>query len=183
MKIFEKQIKVLLLSLVMILSLNLYAQKRTTPKKVFLRVYNLEGKKMSKGNIVFINDSIIGLNKSGNQEKISYKDISSVKTKRSAGHNVLVGSLVGSALFAIIGGASSEEETKTRNVPIIGEYQYKTGTSPGTGAAIGGGAGLIGGAAIGGITSTFKNSESHIIDGDIQKWRIFKEMIEKVRFR
>jgi len=184
MKTFKKQIHTVLISLFVMLSLNLFAQKNTNPKKVFLRVYNLEGKKTGKGNIIFINDSILGLNKNGTQEKISSNNIGSIKTKRSGGHHILVGSLVGGGLLAIIGGTTSKEETKTGDGGwLFGEYEYTTGISPGTGAAIGGISGLIAGAAVGSITGAFKNSETYIIDGDIRKWLNFKEKIEDLRFK
>lgn len=184
MKTNRNHLETFAFCIALIFSINLYAQKETNSKKVYLRVYNLEGKKISKGHIVFLNDSILGLNKSGKQELIKIGDIGKLKTKRSAGHNVLVGSFVGAGLLALIGGATSEEKTKTGDGGwFFGEYEYTTGTSPGTGAAIGGAIGLIGGAAIGGVASAFKNSKTFIVDGDILKWKTFKEMIEKIRFQ
>jgi hypothetical protein len=185
MKTIKKQIiRILSLIMVCILSSNLHAQKGVNQKKGFLRVYNLEGKKISKGKIAFINDSILGLTKAGELVEIKVTEIGRIKTKRSGGHNLLVGSLVGGGLLAIIVGASSKEETKTVNGGwLFGEFEYTSGISPSSGAAIGGVIGLTGGAAIGGITSVFKNSKTFIINGDIKKWFIFKETIDSVRHK
>ena len=40
-------------------------------------------------------------------------------------------------------------------------------------------AGALGGAAIGGISIAFKNSKTFTINGDQQRWKAFKQMINK----
>ena len=183
MKTIGNNFKLILLCLTLLFCIKIHAQKEAKRHDPFVRVYSIEGEKIAKGRITFINDSVLGLKNEDKLIESTIADIGYIKSKRSGGHNVLVSSLVGGALLVNIGGVTSEEKTKTRKVPIIGEYEYTTGSSPSTGAAVGVAIGLAGGAAIGGITSAFKNSETYIIDGDMRKWKLFKEMIENSPFR
>lgn len=47
--------------IVLVFSLNMLAQKEKGETRVFIRVFNLEGKKINKGRFQFINDSLLGL--------------------------------------------------------------------------------------------------------------------------
>ena len=181
MKTQQNQFRILLLSIFMIFCNEMPSQSETNKLGLFIRVYNLKGKKLEKGRVLFINDSVLGIENKNTIKEISLVDIYKIKTKRSTGHNVLVSSLVGGGLGALIGAASSKEETRTGSNWLFGEYEYTTGNSPGTGAAIGAGAGITVGALTGLGISAFKNSKTYFIDGDIQKWIIFKDMIAGVK--
>ena len=64
--------------------------------------------------------------------------------------------------------AQNEFENTNIFVRVYDLEGEKIGKSRGEGAA---------GAAIGGITILFKNSKSYEINGDMEKWKAFKEMI------
>lgn len=167
--------KLAMLLIVAFMSMSLYSQNQTKKKKVFVRVYNFEGKKIEKGHFHYATDSILELRTNDRLMSIAIEDISYIKTKRSAGHSVLVGSLTGVVLGSIIGAATaSGEETKETDTGFW-DYEYTTGTSPGTGATIGGGIGIAGVALAGLGFSVFKKSKTYLIEGDIEKWKIFKE--------
>ena len=125
-------------------------------------MYNLEGKKIKKGKLIFVNDSTLTLNRNGKKFDINFNTIGKIKTKHSGGHNVLIGSLTGFSVGAIGGVANS-----------VWLYTVEEG------AYAGGLLGAAGGAAIGGVTAGFKESETYIINGEIVKWKIFKEQIVK----
>ena len=167
MKTITHQWKGILLLFLLLFSLSSYAQDNTQNVEEFVRVYNLEGKKIGKGKISFINDTIIRINKAGRNESIEIKDIGLIKTKRSAGHNVLIGSSIGGTLLAIMGGASADPDAW-----VLG---YSTEEGVLGGALIGG----VGGAAVGGITALFKDSNTYIINGDLEKLKLCIEMISK----
>ncbi|MDB9960658.1 hypothetical protein OAD62_01030 [Oceanihabitans sp.] len=167
--------KFAMLLIVAFMSMSLYSQNQTKKKKVFVRVYNFEGKKIEKGHFHYATDSILELRTNDRLMSIAIEDISYIKTKRSTGNSVLVGSVTGVVLGSIIGAATaSGEETKETDAWFSGG-EYTTGTSPGTGAAIGGGIGIAGGALAGLGFSVFKKSKTYLIEGDIEKWKIFKE--------
>lgn len=167
MKTIKKQIKPVMLLLVLVLSTNIYAQKETVEKGMFVRVFNLDGKKINKGHVAFVVDTLLGLKKNGNDVEINVKEIGIIKTRRSAGHNILVGSAIGTTTGAILGVASAD--------PDAWIFGY-TAAEGATGFGL---AGALGGAAIGGISIAFKNSKTIIINGDLAKFKIFKDTLVK----
>lgn len=168
MKALEKKIgrMALALSMVLVGSINTFAQNEVTKQNIFLRVYNVEGKKIGKGSLLQMNDSLLVLKNSSTQEYISLKDIGSIRTKRSAGNNVFIGAASGAVLGAAIGVSTADPD------------DFFVSYSAGEGAAIFGGIAALGGGAIGGITSVFKKSKTFVINADMVKWKIFKEMVE-----
>ncbi|WNH11321.1 glycine zipper family protein [Thalassobellus suaedae] len=170
MKSLKKEIRIMILLTALITSISVNAQSETIKYNIYLRVYNLEGKKISKGALVFINDSLIELKNSIKQSRVSFNDIGFIRTKKSASNNVVIGAVSGATLGAVVGVSTAD--------PDDWIFSY----TKGEGALVLGGIGALGGSAIGGITSLFKKSKTYIINGDVEKWRIFKEKIVKSRF-
>jgi len=158
--------KYIMFLLAIILCFNTWAQGKNGNSDVFIRVYDLEDKKLNKGKVVTFSDTTLQISKSGETIDIPINRIGKIKTKRSTGHNVLVGTGIGSATAAILGATSS------KNSDEFIEY------SAGEGFAIGTIVGAPFGAAIGGITALFKNSETFIIDGNAAKWEEFMNSIK-----
>ena len=156
--------KNLFFAIALILSINISAQKGTEKTNVFVRVYDLQGKKMDKGKILSISETSLHLNRKEESVEIPVINIGSIKTKRSEGHNVLIGAATGATTFAVFGAATAEPDT------FLG---YTAAEGAVGGALIGG----VAGAVIGGITSLFKNSKTYEINGDKEKWEAFKQMI------
>jgi len=157
---------------------NINYSQNASSKNEFTRVYNKNSKKINKGKVVAVLDSVLQLKRNDRLINIPVTDIGYIKTKRSAGNNILVGSIIGSVSGALIGAVSSNEETKTDSNWLFGEYEYTTGTSPGTGAISGAGAGIMVGALVGAGVSVFKNSQTFVINGNKEKLMLFKEHIE-----
>jgi hypothetical protein len=167
MKTTKNKIETIVILFALLFGINSYAQKETVKKDMFIRVFNFEGKKINKGHVSFVGDSLLGLKKNGNYIEINVKEIGAIKTKRSAGHNILIGSAIGTATGAILGAASAD--------PDAWIFGY-TAAEGATGFGL---AGALGGAAIGGISIAFKNSTTFTISGDLIKFKIFKETIDK----
>lgn len=165
-------IKITFLSIFLISNVSLAQNEKS--KQLFVRVFDINGNKFEKGPVSYVNDTLLVLNKKTEVVKIKVSIIGQIKTKRSTGHNVLVGSAVGGITLAIVGAATSKEETKT-GTGFFGDFEYSSGTSSGEGAAIGGMVGLGAGALVGLGTSIFKKSRTYRIDGDLEKWRLFLE--------
>ena len=170
MKTIKNQLGTLIFCITIIFSADAYSQKDAKNLNPFIRVYSIEGKKIAKGHMVFINDSILGLKNGDKLIELGIDELGRIKTKKSSGNNILIGSATGATIGVILGVSTADPDSFL-------------GYTAGEGALAFGGLGAVGGAAIGGITSAFKNSETYIIDGDIRKWKIFKEMIEKGRVR
>ena len=156
--------KFAMLLIVALMSMNVYSQNQTNKKKMFVRVYDFNGKKMTKGHFNYATDSILELRKSNRLIAISIRDISCIKTKRSEGHTMLVPTLIGATIGAVLVASSADPD------PCL-MYCYNAGE----GALIGGLGGAIIGSAVGGISVALKKPKKYIIDGDIEKWKIFKE--------
>lgn len=151
--------KLLTIIFTVIFSCSVYAQQ-----SIFVRVYDLSGKKIHAGNVFAVTDSSLQLKINENQ-KINVTDIGYIKTKRSAINSIAIGSLVGAATLAIVGAVSAE--------PNATWFSY----SAGEGAAAGTLVGLPLGAAVAGITIPFKKPKTYIISGDLVKWKVFQSFI------
>ena len=150
--------KYLLFAITLFLCVNIKAQELPKKSKIFVRVYNENGKKIAKGKILKITDSTLVLKKGSSSITVPSNEISYLKTKRTNGHNILIGGLVGVGI-PVFGFALSGDSDGWATVaavilaPIVG--------------AIGSG--------IGYITALFKNSQHYSIQGDPIKWKGFKE--------
>ncbi len=162
--------KNLIFVITLILSINVCAQNGFENTNVFVRVYDLQGKKIGKGKILSISETSLQLNRKGESMEIPVSSIGSIKTKRSAGHNVLVGAVIGASTMAFLGAATADPDAWLILPRTAGE-----------GAAAGALLGGTVGAVIGGITILFKNSKSYEINGDKVKWEEFTTDISKPR--
>ncbi len=172
MKTLKAQLKTLMLLIVLTLFTNAYAQNRDFSKGMFVRVYNLEGKKISKGKLIFVSDTLLILKHNSKFNNLNPMDIGYIKTKRSGGHNVLIGAAIGATTVSVISIASID--------PDDGYFIWDaTPDNVGEALAVGVVGGGTTGAAIGGITIFFKNSKTFIINGEESNWKTFQQMTNK----
>lgn len=169
----KNYLKLLLLFTILIFSVGVHAQEEIEATNIFLRVYGLEGKKINKGLFVSSDNSTLTLKFSNEKIIINVKEIGYIKTKRSVGHNILIGSSSGAALGVFLG-VTTGSAGSDPNDPIATALDY----SRVEGGLILGGLGLIGGAGVGGVTALFKNSKTYIIDGNVINWDKFLQIIE-----
>jgi len=158
--------KNLLFFIAVLLSITISAQKRTEKANDFVRVYDLKGKKINKGNILSISDTLLQLKGKKEPMKIAARSIGLVKTNHSGGNNVLMGAATGATGLAIFMAASAGPDDL-----------FDPAGAAAAGAFLGGTFGAI----IGGFTSLFKNSKTYIIKGDELKWKEFKETITELK--
>ncbi|WP_157831524.1 hypothetical protein [Confluentibacter flavum] len=149
------------------MSTHMYAQKEIIKSSMFVRVYNLDGKKINKGHVTFVGDTILGLKRHGNIIQINVREIGTIKTKRSAGHNLLIGTTAGAAAGAILGVV-----TVNATNDLFGNWFYHTESDGLVGGAM---FGAVAGACNGGITAFLKHSNTYIINGDLEKWQVLKD--------
>lgn len=156
-------IKILVFAISLTLCDNVLAQNETDSAKVFVRVYNLQNKKIGKGKLLAIKESSLQLIRNKKIKEFSVVNIGTIKTKRSDGYNILIGTITGAAVIGI--GVASETNANNAFFSVEGDIL--------AGAIMGGTAG----AAIGGITCLFKNSVTYEINGDMEKWKTFTIMM------
>ena len=162
--------KNLLLIIAMILSFSVDAQKGIRLNKTFLRVYDLQGEKLGKGRIASFSETALNLKTGGKHVIIPANNIGSIKTKHSAGNNLLTGAGIGATTLATLA-FISHNPNPDPNV----WFSFSSSRSEETVA--GAFAGGILGTIIGGLTIPFKNSTSYKINGDPVKWKVFRETV------
>jgi len=147
--------KYLLFTIALFLCVNITAQELPKKSKIFVRVYNNEGQKIAKGKILNITDDTLILKKGSGSITVSSNEIMYIKTKRTNGHNMLIGGIAGGG-YALYGASKSGDWGVVAAVILTPIF-----------ATIGSG--------IGYITTLFKNSQHYSIQGDPIKWQGFKE--------
>jgi hypothetical protein len=172
LKIKTNIMKNLFIAITLLLSITISAQKGIENTKVFVRVYDLQSKLISKGNILSISDKSLQLKGPKGQMGIAAGSIGLIKTGRLAGRNILIGSATGAVVGAIYGASTGVPRDE------LGWFDYTVGEGAVIGVILGGAVG----AGIGGITTIFKKkSRIFIINGDELKWIEFKESITRLK--
>src|ERR1044071_4020910 len=97
--------KIFCIALLILLGYNTSAQKA-----IFVRVYNLAGKKIARGTVFAITDTSLQIKGEKSLPAIPVSNIGSIRTKHSAGNNILIGSLLGTSTMAIIGTATANPD-------------------------------------------------------------------------
>jgi hypothetical protein len=146
--------KTALISIIILIAFTANAQS-----SLFVRVYDMNGKKINKGTVIAISDSTIQLGNSNNI--IQVKNIGFIKTKHSFGHNILISSAISGGIFATVMAIGSTDK---------GGFLSWTLSE---GIAAGLLAGVIYGPVIGGITAIFKNTTTFPINGRESNWQEF----------
>jgi hypothetical protein len=149
--------KYLLFSIALFLCVNITAQELAKKSKIFVRVYNSEGQKIAKGKILDITDDALTLKKWSKSITIPLKEISYIRTKRTKGHNLLIGGVTGALIPAIAYSGNDSGGWGTVAIVLL---------TPITG---------IIGTGIGYLTTVFKKSIYYSIQGDPLKWEGFME--------
>ena len=157
--------KTLTLLFLITINFSMYAQE-----SIFVRVYNSAGTKISKGHVLIVTDSSLQL--SGEKSNIiPVSSIGYIKTKRSEGNNILIGSIVGTTSGVIL---SALEDPSDAEKFIANKT---------TSVMIGGLFGMGVGAGIGGLSSLLKKSKTYFIEGDLTKWKAFQLMVTGTNFK
>jgi hypothetical protein len=82
-----------ILILAVLIGLYTAASCQQEAKKHFVRVYNIEGKKIAKGFIASQTESTLTILKNTKTVQINMSDVSKIKNGRSAGHYIFIGSI------------------------------------------------------------------------------------------
>ena len=133
---------------------------------IFIRIYNLEGRKVHKGRIRSVSRTLIELQElpSGDFISIPFNEIGKIKTKRSGGNTIAKCAVIGGTSGAIIGFSQGD-----------GVFGVFTAIDYAIVGLVSGG--VLGAAAVG-IMATFKKSKLYIIDGDELKFYDFREKLK-----
>lgn len=153
--------KYLIFIFAFLLCFSIYAQEKKLKSKTFLRIYNLNGKKITKGKILSSSSNTLTLSRNKKIINISVDSIGSIKTKKSVGNNILIGASIGATTVILL--SSRTDESFTEGYTGIGTLVFS---------------GL--GSGIGAITSLFKNSMTFQINGNLVQWENFRNFSSNI---
>lgn len=131
----------------------------------FVRVFDRNGTKIAKGTVIAVSDSKLQLKMGGLITDVPVSEIGTIKTKRSVGNNLAIGSAVGASVLGIIGIATGDDGE--------GWFSY----TPAEGALAGIMLGAPLGTAVGGLTALAKNSRLFVISGDGTRMKEFGDYL------
>jgi hypothetical protein len=142
------------------------ARCQSISKNVFLRLYNLEGKKIATGYLRSINENSLSLSKSRDIIDFSYSEIGVIKTKRGLGQKLILGASIGALGLGFFGASTANPD----------EWFGYTVVQGATGGAI---LGVLAGTVIGVMIDGLKNSRRFKIDANEELWNSFKEEMKE----
>ena len=136
-------------------------QAQTTP---FIRIYNLSGKKIMKGDLFNLTDSGLTIISEGKNYEIPYQQIGTIKEGRSIGNSIGIASLTGGVLLGFVGATGSSGKNEISFVTPAGAVIV----------------GSITGALLGTGTYFLKNRKTFIINANKEFWLKAKVELEKL---
>jgi len=125
----------------------------------FVRIFDLQGKKIYKGRVISITDSSLTL-----KDNVTFMatEIGMIKTKRSAGHNIGLGAAIGAVISAsIFIGLVSNNGPIDDGAVIVGALGIVLAPIIGTVAGF--------------ISVAIKNPQTFEINGNLENWQTFKQ--------
>lgn len=143
-------------------------------KHLFIRVFDQHGYMLAKGNFFATTDSSVQLRRGERPIEVLVRNIGSIKTKRSFGHPILIGGIVGTLSGAITGLAAHESLNS-------GSDYFDLETSVAEDMA---GVALIGaavGGVIGVIVAATQKRPVLIINGDVNEWQQQRKVLDAMQ--
>lgn len=134
-------------------------------KKLFVRVYDLNGKKINNGKVIAATDSELLLLKNDQQTKVNVLDIGYIKTQHSAARNVFIGAAICGFIMGILSLSAGAGDTGFFGPPPI--------VYLGFGFAVG----IPIGSLVGALTIPLRDSRRFTILGEHEKWIEFVNSI------
>lgn len=142
-------------------------------KKLFIRVFDLQGHRTTKGAVIATTDTSVILLHGNERLEIPVKDIGIIKTKRAFVHPILTGAIIGSLSGALLGLIAHEDHDEAS-----GYFIYET--SVGEDIAAGALSGVVIGGVVGTIISATQRRRSIVINGDVKEWQQQKKFFDVI---
>ena len=155
------------LEILLLLAFQTYSRNQDSArldKKIFIRLYGREHNKIGKGDLLYGNDSIIRIARGHKEISFPVYEISFIKTRRSAGHTILVGAAIGTGVGIILGAASNNSNSDETSAASF-DLAFAAGMAPFVGTICGG------------IAAGLRKKETIQINGDIEKWKEAKQTL------
>lgn len=161
-----------------------FVQRTVAQKKTFMRVIQIGTPKTIRGFYAGITDSAIIIFSHQQSDTILYSGIQQIKTRRSGGHNILLGA-VGGIVAGTITGLATYKKPEPRppvdpNCILCPIFDYEFSLTQGEAATIGGITGGLAGVAAGGIISLSGKKNKFIVVGNSENWLVLRKTLESL---
>ncbi len=159
-----------------------FIQHADAQKKTFMRVYQSGKLKTVRGFYAGVTDSAIIIFSHNQNDTIFYADIQEIRTRRSGGHNILVGVVSGFVAGTITGLATykkpAPQPPADPNCTFCPLFNYDFSLTQGEAATLGGFLGSLEGLAAGGIISLARKKITFPVAGNFTNWLLLKKILE-----
>lgn len=159
-----------------------FIQQANAQKKTFMRVFQTGKLKTVRGFYSGVTDSAIIIFSHHQSDTISYSGIQQIKTRRSGGHNILLGIASGLVAGTITGLAAykkpAPQPPPDPNCPFCSFLNFDFSLTQGESALAGGFTGILGGLAAGGIISLARKNITFPVAGNFTNWISLKKILE-----
>jgi hypothetical protein len=147
------------------------ANGKPNEQKLFVRLYDHTGEKIAKGDLMKGSDSSIEIKHQHKDISFPVRQISLIKTRRSAGHSILIGTAIGTVTGIVLIAAAGAADNPDPNIT----------SDPSFGLAIAGTAAPFAGAISGGVAAVLRKRETIRINGDAEKWKTAREKLLHIK--
>jgi len=138
-------------------------------KSTFVRVFNLSGDLIAKGDLVATTDTSVIIQRHKQQVEIAVTKIGFIKTGAPVARPIAVGAGVGALTGLLIGVISTGDSGS-------GELQFDESFGAATGFAVG----LAGGAVIGTLITVTKKRKRIDVNGDVNAWQQKRQLLNAI---
>ena len=139
-----------------------------TAQKKFVRVYPTGPAKIVTGYYGGHTNSAIIIESNHQRVTLNYLKIQNIRTAKTVGHNIFIGSFIG-ALVGVITGLVTHKDPAPP--PVGCWFCFSYGTTQGEDAAAGFVIGSMAGAAVGTVAGLAKKKENLTVAGDFANWK------------
>lgn len=140
-------------------------------KGTFIRIFNKEGRKIARGNLISTTDTSVIIQQHKKQVEILITSVGFIKTQRTFGHAIALGATIGALAGALIGLAAGGDS---------GNAQFTEFDSEGTGLASGVIVGATGGIVLGAAISSLQKRKMIVINGSVDEWQQKKQLLNEL---
>jgi hypothetical protein len=159
-----------------------FIQQAHAQKKTFMRVYQTGKLKTVRGFYAGFTDSAIIIFSHQQSDTIFYSGIQQIRTRRSGGHNILLGVVSGFVAGTITGLATykkpAPQPPPDPNCGLCPILNYEFSFTQGEAAFAGGFLGSVGGLAAGGIISLARKKITFPVAGNFTNWLSLRKILE-----
>jgi len=140
-------------------------------KTKFVRVFNLNGHLIARGDLIATTDTSVIIQEHKKQVEIPVTQIGFIKTARTFGGPIAIGAGVGFFIGTVVGAAAGGGGGGNSNSDVF--YEFDESVSIAAGMALG----TAGGAVVGTIISAAQKRKRIVVNGNVNVWQQKRQLL------